>query len=269
MIGLDRRAVRRSFEGAAGGYEAAAIVQAEVRARLLERLTLTTIAPHRILDLGAGPGGALKPLARHYHKSMLVAADLSQAMLRQARRRRPRFRHVGLVNTRAEQLPFASASFDLVFSNLMLQWCPEPDPALREIRRVLGERALFLFSTFGPDTLRELRAAWAEADDNRHVHDFADMHDLGDALVRAGFAEPVMDVETLTVTYRDVSALMQDLRQIGARNAAETRSRGLMGPRRLAVMKHAYEAFRNEGRLPATFEVVYGTAWTPIALPAR
>lgn len=269
MPALDRDAVRRAFEHAAAGYEDAAVLQAEIQERLLERLDLAAIEPARVLDLGTGAGRALKPLARRYRKAGLVAADLAYAMLQRAHRRRPRFRHVGFVGATAERLPFTSSCFDLVFSNLTLQWCPDPDAVFREVRRVLGERSLFLFTTFGPDTLRELRAAWSEADGYSHVHDFFDMHDLGDALIRAGFAEPVMDVENLTVTYATVSGLMRDLRGIGARNAAADRMRGLTGPRRLAAMEHAYERFRADGRLPATYEVVYGTAWTPVMLPRR
>lgn len=266
---LDRRAVRAAFERAAADYDGAAQLQAEIETRLLERLELTDIAPARILDLGTGTGRALRPLARSYRSARLVAADFAMAMLAHARRRRPWFRGVDYVCAAAGQLPFAPASFDLVFSNLTLQWCPRPLEVYGELRRVLAERSLLLFSTFGPDTLRELRAAWAEVDGYNHVNRFLDMHDIGDALVRAGFAEPVVDVEHLTVTYADVRELMRDLKSIGAHNVSAGRPRGLTGPRRLAAVAAAYERFRGDGRLPATYEVVYGTAWTPIALPRR
>lgn len=266
---IDRRAARDAFERAAADYERAAVVQAEVRERLLERLALTALAPARILDLGAGPGRALKPLAKYAREAQVVAADVAFGMLAEARRRRPWFRRVNYVCAEAERLPFAATSFDLVFSNLMLQWCPSPEAVFGEIRRVLGERSLFLFTSFGPDTLQELRAAWAEADALSHVHRFEDMHDLGDALVRSGFVEPVMDVEYLTVTYRTVRDLMNDLKAIGAANVAADRRRGLTGRRRLAAVERAYERFRERDRLPATYEVVYGTAWTPVALPRR
>ncbi|MGH8226082.1 MAG: malonyl-ACP O-methyltransferase BioC [Gammaproteobacteria bacterium] len=267
--GLDRGVVRARFERAAAGYERAAVLQSEVRTRLLERLELTTLAPQRILDLGAGTGGALRPLARHYRGAELVAADFALPMLARARRRGAWLHRFPCAAARAERLPFADTSFDLVFSNLMLQWCAEPDAAFAEVRRVLRDRSLFLFTTFGPDTLSELRAAWSEADGYTHVNRFIDMHDLGDALIRAGFAEPVMDVEYMTLTYEGVRELMRDLKIIGASNATVGRARGLTGTGRLAAVERAYERFRRDGRLPATYEIVYGTAWTPVTLPRR
>ena len=269
MTDFDRRTVRARFAAAARGYDAAAVLQAEVQSRLLERLELLGFTPSRILDLGAGTGRALKPLARHCPRARLTAVDLAAAMLERARRQRPRFRRVDVAAAAAEQLPFAEKTFDMVFSNLMLQWCPDPDRVFAETRRVLSGRGVFLFTTLGPDTLRELRAAWREVDDREHVHTFLDMHDIGDALIRSGFVEPVMDVEQLTLTYDTARELMQDLRRIGARNASTERARGMTAPRRLAAVERAYERFRHEGRLPATYEVVYGTAWTPLDLPRR
>jgi malonyl-CoA O-methyltransferase len=150
---------------------------------------------------------------------------------------------------------------DLVFSNATLQWVNDLDATFRELLRVLRPGGLLLFSTFGPDTLKELRAAWAAVDGGAHVSPFLDMHDIGDALVRARFADPVMDVERMTLTYDDIHALMQDLKQLGAHNALSSRSRGLTGRRRLAALREAYERQRRAGRLPATYEVVHGHAW--------
>ncbi len=269
MTGLDRRTVGAHFAAAARDYDAAAVLQAEVCTRLLERLELLGFTPERILDLGAGTGGALKPLAHNCPRAQLSAIDLAAAMLRRAHRPRLRFRRVHMAAAAAEQLPFADKAFDLVFSNLMLQWCPDPDRVFAEVRRVLSGQGVFLFTTLGPDTLRELRAAWRAVDANEHVHTFIDMHDIGDALIRAGFVEPVMDVEHLTLTYGTARELMRDLRLIGARNASRDRMRGLTAPRRLVAVEQAYEHFRRDGRLPATYEVVYGTAWTPLDLPRR
>lgn len=265
---LEGRRVRAAFDAAASDYDAVAVVQAEVRARLLERLELFRLQPRRILDAGCGTGHGSRALLRHYRRAGIVALDLAPAMLAQARRQRPWWRRLDAVCADAAAIPLADAAVDLVFSNLMLQWCNEPDVVFREFRRVLRPGGLLLFATFGPDTLRELRAAWSAADGHTHVSRFIDMHDLGDALVRAGLAEPVMDMEHLTLTYADLRSLMRDLKTMGASNATAGRNRGLTGRRRLAAAEAHYETLRRDGRLPATWEVVYGHAWVP-ASPAR
>jgi malonyl-CoA O-methyltransferase len=162
----------------------------------------------------------------------------------------------------AERLPLADGSVDLILSNLMLQWC-NPDHVFAEFRRVLAPHGLLSFTTLGPDTLRELRSAWREVDSRTHVNQFIDMHDIGDALVRGGFASPVLDVERYTLTYLDVRRVAADLKATGAHNATMGRARGLTGRRQFAALQAAYEGFRQDGRLPATYEVVFGHAWTP------
>lgn len=266
---LNQSAVRADFSRAAASYDGAAVLQAEVQARLLERLELTALEPERILDLGTGTGRALKPLSERYPRARTVGLDFALPMLARARKRRHRLRRFECVAARAEALPFSHDSFDLVFSNMMLQWCMTPEQTLGDIQRMLRGRSLFLFSTLGPDTLRELRAAWAEVDDYTHVNEFADMHNIGDALVHAGFVEPTMDVEYITLTYENIREVMRDLKRIGANNATAGRARGLTGRGRLAAMEQAYERFRRDGRLPATYEVVYGAAWAPVRLPRR
>jgi malonyl-CoA O-methyltransferase len=261
---LDERRVRASFSAAAADYDAVAVVQAEVRQRLLERLELFRIAPRRILDAGCGTGHGSRALLGRYRGAGLVALDLAPGMLAAARRRRPWLRRLDPVCADAAALPLADASVDLVFSNLMLQWCNDPDRVFAEFRRVLRPGGLVLFSTFGPDTLKELRAAWRAADAATHVSRFIDMHDLGDALLRAGLVEPVMDAEHLTLTYDDVRGLMRDLKTMGARNATAGRNRGLTGRRRLAAVEAHYETLRRDGRLPATWEIVYGHAWAGV-----
>jgi malonyl-CoA O-methyltransferase len=258
---LDPGRVRASFHAAAGDYDAVAVIQAEVRRRLLERLELFRIRPRRILDAGCGTGHGARALLQHYRRAELVALDLAPGMLRAARGRRPWLRRFDTVCGDAAALPLADGSVDLVFSNLMLQWCNEPDRVFREFRRVLRPGGLVLFTSFGPDTLKELRAAWRAADGHTHVSRFIDMHDLGDALLRAGLGEPVMDMEHLTLTYPDVRSLMRDLKTMGARNATSGRSRGLTGRQRLAAVEAHYERYRRDGRLPATWEIVYGHAW--------
>jgi malonyl-CoA O-methyltransferase len=266
---IDAARVRRSFGRAATTYDAAAVLQARVRAELLERLDLVRLKPALVLDLGAGPGQATIELKQRYRSSQVVALDLAEGMLWEARRRQTLLRRFQCVCADAAALPVRDGTADLVFSNLMLQWCNEPDAVFRECNRVLKPGGLLTFTTFGPDTLAELRRAWATVDRRTHVNRFIDMHDLGDALLRAGLAEPVMDVERFTLTYAEVRDLMRDLQAIGARNANAGRSKGLTGKRALATMVAAYETMRCDGRLPATFEVIYGQAWKPIADPRR
>ena len=247
--------MRAAFERASGTYDEAAVLQGRVSEELIERLALVAIQPAVVLDLGAGTGRAAPGLAGRFPGAFVVALDIASSMLRRAAV------HASTVCADAVRLPLAGASVDLVFSNLMLQWCEEPDAVFAEVRRVLKPGGFFAFTTFGPDTLRELRAAWAAADGFSHVNRFIDMHDVGDALVRAGFDEPVMDVERLRVTYPDPVALMRDLKAIGAHNVTSGRARGLTGRERFERMTQAYEALREDGRLPATYEVIYGAAW--------
>jgi malonyl-CoA O-methyltransferase len=158
-------------------------------------------------------------------------------------------------------MPFAAATFELLWSNLALQWVDHLPAAFAEMNRVLAVDGLLVFTTFGPDTLKEVRAAFSGVDGNVHVSRFVDMHDVGDMLVAAGFADPVMEMEMMTLTYGDAGALLRDLKAIGATNAAVARPRALMGRRRWERALAALDATRVNGRIAATFEVIYGHAW--------
>lgn len=265
---LDTLRVRRSFDRAATTYDAAAVLHAEVRANLLGRLDLMALAPRVVLDAGAGTGHVSRALIRRYPKARVIALDSSPRMLHAAARQQSWLRRFARVCADAERLPLADGSVDLILSNLMLQWC-NPDSVFSEFRRVLAPQGLLSFTTLGPDTLRELRSAWREVDSYTHVNQFIDMHDIGDALVRAGFASPVLDVERYTLTYLDVQRVAADLKATGAHNATAGRAKGLTGRRRFAALQAAYEAFRQDGRLPATYEVVFGHAWSPTAAARR
>ena len=259
---LDTRRVRRSFDRAARTFDDAAVLHADVRNNLLARLDLMALAPRVVVDAGAGTGHASRALIRRYPGARVIALDASARMLHAAGRQQSWLRRFARVCADAERLPFAAGSVDLILSNLMLQWC-NPDRVFAEFRRVLAPHGLLTFTSLGPDTLRELRSAWAAVDSCTHVHQFIDMHDLGDALVRRGFASPVLDVERYTLTYLDVRRVAADLKATGAHNATMGRAKGLTGRRQFEALQAAYEAHRQDGRLPATYEVVFGHAWTP------
>ncbi len=262
----EKRLVRRSFERAARGYDAGAFLQREIGGRLLAHLDPIRIEPQRVIDLGSGTGLFFDALRTRYPHAELLGVDFALDMLAAARARIPwwqralRARAARLVCADAERLPLAGACAQLVFSNLTLQWCRH-GAVFEESARVLAAGGLFLFSTFGPDTLKELRHAFAAADGHAHVNRFVDMHDLGDGLVTAGFTDPVMEMETLTLEYASVEAVARDLKAIGAHNVLPGRPRGLSGRGRWAKMAERYEAARRDGVLPATFEVIYGHAW--------
>lgn len=279
---IDKARTRTSFGRAANTYDAAAILQKQVREEMLSRLDLVRITPQVILDAGCGTGAASHALQKRFAKSQVVSLDFALPMLQKTRNAggdigfmHPIKRLLGVSNhslicADIESLPLASASTGLVWSNLAIQWCNDLDVALQEFYRVLQPEGLLMFSTFGPDTLKELRIATRAKSAGEggftSVSRFIDMHDIGDALVRAGFSDPVLDVERFTLTYDDVKSVMRDLKSIGAHNATDGRARGLLGRGFLQKLETNYEQFRvgsklDGGKLPATFEVVYGHAW--------
>ena len=258
---LDRARVRASFERASVRYESAAGLQARVATELLERLRPFRFAPRVVLDVGAGTGRATRELKLLYPRALVVAVDLAAGMLHEARRHQPLWRRFGRVCADAMRLPVKDASVDVIFSSLMLQWCEPLDAALAEARRVLKPAGFFAFSTFGADTLKELRTAWAQADGYNHVNHFPEVYELGDALARAGLTEPVLDVDRIEAGYPDALSLMRDLKTIGAHNVTAGRPRALAGRSRLLRMQQAYESARRDTLLPATWEILYGASW--------
>jgi malonyl-CoA O-methyltransferase len=269
-VQIDARAMARAFGAAATTYDSSAQLQGEVRQELLARVTELRGEPHVVIDLGAGTGAATPLLKQMFPRALVCAVDITPSMLVRAASRigmldrlwpwsQRRFECVG---ADARRLPFADGSVDLVFSNLMLQWCDDLDTVLMEIRRVLSPQGVFLFSSFGPTTLQELRGAWAAVDGYPHVNIFVDVHDLGAALSRSGFAEPVLDIDRLVRQYADVMALLAHLKAIGARNARVQRKRGLTGRSALRRMQEAYAQIVGRAvDVPATWEVVYGCAF--------
>lgn len=265
---MDRELVQARFERAAERWEQAAVVHREVGARLLERLLLTRLKPRTICDVGCGAGVVTEDLARRYRGAKLYATEMAPRLVSLTRVRAPRLRPWSGICAYSDQLPLRDGSFDLLFSNLALPWCNDISLALCEFARVLRPGGMLMFATLGPDTLQELRASWRSADGCPHVHGFLDLHDLGDAMLRAGLRDPVTDAERLTLTYSDVDALLSDLRVLGATNALRGRRAGLTGKEKFEVMIANYETYRAEGRIPATFEIVYGHAWGRTAAEA-
>lgn len=268
---LDKQQVRRAFSRAAQTYDASAVMQREVCTRMLERLDYIKLQPQRVLDAGCGTGRGTRQLAARYPAAQMVALDIALGMLQAGRGQSGWWQKLfggkqhSPLCADVEALPLADRSVDMVWSNLALQWCNDLPATLFELHRVLKTEGLVMFSTFGPDTLKELRSAFHDVDAHNHLNRFADMHDIGDMLVAAGFSAPVMDMEYLTLTYDDVRSILQDLKSIGAHNATAGRGQGLMGKQAWARLLANYEKQRRDGKLPATYEVVYGHAWKPQA----
>lgn len=275
---FDARQVRRAFSRSAQTYDAVAQLQRQAQARLLESLdywddpALKRAPPQRVLDLGCGTGHASALLQQRWPKADILSLDLALPMLRQARLAgkpagrwlpNPFARAPLQVCADARALPLAEASVDVIFSNLCLQWVEDLGAVLNGFRRVLKPQGLLLFSTFGPETLWELRGAFAQADAAPHVSPFVDTAGVGDALVNAGFFQPVVDRDEETTVYPDMAALMRELRALGATNALTSRRTTLTGRRRFAAAAAAYEPHRNAAGLPATWEIISAMAWAP------
>ncbi len=267
---IDKREVRRAFSKAAESYDAAAVLQREVCIRMLEKLDVIKIQPARLLDVGSGTGWGTRQLGERYPKADVTALDIAIGMLREARGTSAWWKKLfagkreSFLCADVEAMPIASGSVEMVWSNLAVQWCNDLPATFVELHRIIKPEGLLIFSTFGPDTLNELRTAFRGVDGYSHVNRFADMHDIGDMLVAAGFADPVMEMEKLTLTYDDVRAVMQDLRDIGAHNATAGRAPGMLGKARWARIVRNYETLRRDGKLPATFEIIYGHAWKSV-----
>jgi malonyl-CoA O-methyltransferase len=267
---IDKAQLRRSFDRAAATYDRVAVLQREVCDRMFERLDLVRLSPRLILDAGSGTGYGARLLRKRYPAAEVIELDLALGMLKASRGHGAGWRRLLPFLSPArgrwvcgdiERLPLSAGSVDLVWSNLAFQWCNDIDAVFAEAGRALRPEGLLMFSTFGPDTLKELREAFGSRDGYAHVNRFMDMHDLGDALVKAGFSAPVLDMEHLTLTYDDLSGLLRDLKALGAHNVNRGRSRGLFGKNAWRAMTERYEGLRREGKLPATYEVVYGHAW--------
>ncbi|HVX03936.1 MAG TPA: malonyl-ACP O-methyltransferase BioC [Rhodanobacteraceae bacterium] len=261
---LDTRQVRRAFARAAATYERHDALQREVESRLFESLDYYSAKPQRVLDVGCGTARGTAALKKRWRDAEVIALDLSLPMLREARRHRGWLRTFERVCADGQALPFPDRSMDVAYSNLCLQWCDAPRPLLGECARVLKPGGFLVASSLGPDTLTELREAWAAVDTTQaHVGRFLDLHDIGDAALAAGLKDPVLDSDRITLEYADVRGLLTDLKGLGATNADRDRPHALTGKARFKAMLDAYETRRRGGRIPATWEVVTLHAWGP------
>lgn len=262
---FDHRHIRRAFSRSAAGYDAVAVLQHEVEKRLLESLEyLADRTPQVAVDVGSGPGHAAAMMRKRWPKAQVLALDLALPMLREAKKQAGWWKPFSRVCADARALPLAEGSVDVLFSNLCLQWVEDLPAVFAGFRRVLKPGGLLLCSTFGPDTLHELRDAFADADDTPHVSRFTPIAQFGDTLMMSGFRDPVLDRDRFNLTYADLPALMRELRAMGATNAMSTRRHTLTGRRRFAAASAAYEPLRGaDGKLPSTWEVIYAHAWAP------
>lgn len=260
----------KNLKKAALTYEQSAVVEQEVAQRLCERLDYMKIQPKIILELGAGTGICTRLLEKRYPRAKLFAVDLSLDMLRQAQKHKKWLSRTRLINADAHALPLPRKSVDMVVSNLMLPWCPNISQIFMEVRQVLKPEGLLLFSSFGPDTYKELRQSWQVVDDYPYVHPFIDMHDIGDALLHSQFLDPVMDMEILTMKYQDIYRFFHDQQHKGSTNILKERRKTLTGKQRFRQFLAAYEELRDqEGLWPVTYEIIYGHAWAPKQVLAK
>lgn len=258
---LRQRDIQRRFDRAAPHFDGADFVHTVTRDGLFGRLEPLLLQPETVLDLGSATGATGRMLRQRFRRAHFVSLDLSHVMLGTARRNKRWFSRSTFVQADARQLPFADESFDMVVSNQLLPWTPDPQAVFEQVSRVLRKDGVFAFATLGPDSLRELAQAWAAVDDRAHVNPFPDMHDIGDGLVRAGLRDPVLDVDRLQVSYATPDRLFADLTRAGARNALAGRGRGLLGRRRFQIMTDALASGRADGKIVLDLELVYGHCW--------
>ena len=254
--------ISKSFNKVADHYEQAAIVQNEIGKRLLERLEYIRLNPRWILDLGCGGGNFSQQLQKYYPKARIVSLDLALQMLQQVKKRQRWWRKWPLVCADMHQLPFATGTFDLIFSNQVLHWSSDIPAVLKELARIMNVNACLMFSTLGPDTFREIRETYAKIDSHAHINEFTDMHDLGDYMLKANLLDPVVDMEYLHVHYSSIEKLMNSLKSQGVKNIHSRRNKGLSGRNRIQYFKQLYhDTYQQNGKYPLTYEIVYAHAW--------
>ncbi len=262
---FDKAQVQASFSRFASTYQEHAFLQKEIGRRLIEKARMLKASPRVILDLGAGSGITNDMLFEAFPKAQVIALDLSYPMLERNQQSRGLWRHftkkIQFIQADMESLPLKPSCVDMVFSNCTLQWATDLESVFSHIKRVLKPEGTLFFSTFGPQTLKEMKTLWSQVDDFEHVHPFVDYDALGDALGNMGFLNPVMDLDTLNVTYTDFARCMGDLKNTGARNLHANRRRGLTPPSKIKQLKQRFEeVVQAKGVFSQTWEAIYGHA---------
>lgn len=257
---IDTSAVRARFNRVASCYESASFIEERLAADLLNRLNFMSLAPKTILDLGTGTGRCARAMAQRYPEANIVGVDFASAMIEQAQHEHNSGNIIYSLAD-AHVLPFAPDSFDLVISNALFPFIADIDTVFQQVQKILTKRGCFIFTTFGPDTLYELRHTWSMISDAPHVLPFMDMHDVGDALIASGLVEPLLDRDTLTVTYQDVSKMFLELKNAGLTNCLTDREKGLLGKNTYKKLLTTYPFDTSKNCYPVTLEVIYGLAW--------
>ena len=258
---LNAKHIRRRFERAANSFDGADFVHSTTREGLFARIEPLLVDAKIVVDLGTATGSAIRALEKRFKPARVIAVDVAHNMLLKAKAKKAWLSKTSFAQTSAGALPLANESVDVVFSNLLLPWLDDPTPVFSEVARVLRKGGVFAFATLGPDSLQEIRRAWAAVDDNSHVNRFADMHDLGDGLVNAGLRDPVLDVDRLTVNYESCDRLFADLTSVGARNSLRQRTSAFTGKARFAGMVAALNSAAVGGKVELDLELVYGHCW--------
>lgn len=252
----------KSFDRVASRYDRANVIPMEVGDRLLERLQIFNLKPHVIVDLGSGTGNFLAPLYKKFRGKHIIGVDISLNMLKKARKKIPWYYRKTLVCATADVLPFASNSVDVIFSNLVFHWCADLSILFAELFRIIRPGGLLMFTMYGPDTLFELRQTWLKVDSYSHINTQPDLHTVGDLLLSAGFADPVLDQEKITLQYNDVSLILSDLKSLGSYNLTKNRCPGLWGKTKMERLIDGYQSFQlTNGKFPVSYEIIYGQAW--------
>jgi malonyl-CoA O-methyltransferase len=253
--------VQRRFDRAAATFDQFDFVHTVTRNGLFDRLEPMLVEAGTIVDLGCATGTASKMLAKRFRGARVIGVDQAPAMLQAAVSKQSWRSRCSFVQADAATLPLADQSVDVVFCNQLLPWVNDVPAVFVEVNRVLRSNGLFLFASLGPDSFAELRRAWSSVDRSAHVLPFADMHNIGDAAVRAGLSDPVLDIDRLTVTYEDPATLFRDLTGSGARNSLAERSRSLTGKNCFAAMREALQNIHSGQGIELDLELVFGHCW--------